>query len=286
MTTEGWLTVADVEDVHHALHLGIDARRISAAITRSRQITLPALVEYGCLRWAFPQMPALPPGVQDSALGRSLRLIVSPLGLSSSGQSPPRPTDLNPRQSEFWAFASTEEVASDDAEFFKSRFWKSALSVGFANSIAKCLAAGLHEMMTNAAQHSNSQAPMIAGYAVYSNFAQFTVADVGQGVLSALRRVARYKQVTYHSDAIRMAIHDGVTSNPSNNGGFGFHDIFKALAEQWGYLRFRSGEACLLADGTGLNADNGENRPVPTLPGFQVSVSCRAASAPPDHPTI
>jgi hypothetical protein len=183
-------------------------------------------------------------------------------------------------------FARTEEVASDDAEFFKTRFWNSALNVGFARTVAGFLAAGLHEMMTNAAQHSNSQVSMVAGYAVHPKFAQFTVADVGQGVLTALQRIEKYKPVIRHYDAIRLALHDGVTSDPSGNGGFGFRDIFKALTEQWGYLRFRSGEACLLADGTGLNADAGEHRPVPPLPGFQVSVTCRAVATVPDHPTI
>ena len=37
---------------------------------------------------------------------------------------------------------------------------------------------------------------MIAAYAVYPKFAQFTVADVGQGVLSTLCSVEKYKTVT------------------------------------------------------------------------------------------
>src|SRR4051812_16177568 len=97
MATNGWLTVHDVEDAHHALRLGTHARRIDTAVARARQITLPALLEYGCLRWAFPELPALSSEIQDSPLGRSLRLVVSPLGLRNSGTSPPPSTDLNAR---------------------------------------------------------------------------------------------------------------------------------------------------------------------------------------------
>ena len=66
-------------------------------------------------------------------------------------------------------------------------------------------------------------------------------------------------------------------ASPGNGGGFGFHQVFKSLAAQWGQLRFRSGEGCIRMDGTGLDADRGEERDLPYLGGFQVAVCCRAA---------
>jgi hypothetical protein len=183
-------------------------------------------------------------------------------------------------------FAAPNDVIGDDAELFKTRFWKSALHVGFAKSIANFLAAGLHEMMTNAVQHASTHIPMLAGYAVYPKTAQFTTVDVGQGVLAALKRSARFDHVSLHGDAIRLALQPGVTSDPSGNGGFGFRDIFQALAEQWGFMRFRSGEACVVADGTGLHSQAGDLRSVPPLAGFQVSVTCRCGATGPEHPTV
>lgn len=182
-------------------------------------------------------------------------------------------------------FKSPDDVTGEGAEFFKTRFWKSAIQVGFARSIANYLAAGLHEMMTNAVQHSATSVAMLAGYAVYPKTAQFTVADMGQGVLSALTQSSRYAHVRLHGDAIRLALQPGVTSDPGS-GGFGFRDIFGALAEQWGIMRFRSGEACVVADGTGLNPQAGEIRPVAPLAGFQVSVTCRSSALAPEHPTV
>ena len=286
MATDGWITIKEVEDVHHALHLRVDAGRIAAALAPKTHITLPALIEYGCVRWVFPDLPMLPRAIQDSPLGRELLLINSPFGLRTSGPARPGSIDLAARQSEFMAFASAEDVTAEGAEFFKSRFWKSSLHVGFAKRVANYLAAGLHEMMTNAVQHSYTTIPMLAGYAVYPKMAQFAVVDVGQGVLAALRRSQTYRNLRLHSDAIRLALRPGVTSDPSGTGGFGFNDVFQALAEEWGFMRFRSGEACLVADGTGLTPEAGASHPVPPLPGFQVSVTCRSASAAPDHPAV
>lgn len=286
VATDGWITVREVEDIHHALNLGVDVARVARALAGKKQITLPALVEYGCLRWACPDLPELPAAIQASELGQEIRRVVSPFGLRTTGTGRPMRTGLGPCSFEFMTFASEEEVAGDDAELFKSRFWKSARHVGFANSVARFLAVGLHEMMTNAVQHASSAVPMLAGYAVYAKTAQFAVADVGQGVLAALRSSPKFEQVRLHADAIRLAIQPGVTSDPSGNGGFGFRDIFQALAEQWGFMRFRSGEACVVADGTGLDSQAGESRPVPPLAGFQVSVTCRCGANGPDHPTV
>ena len=132
--------------------------------------------------------------------------------------------------------------------------------------------------MTNAVQHSASTAEILAGYAVQTNVAQFVVADLGRGVLASLQQAEKYKFLNTHSDAIRLALHDGVTCDPVGRGGNGFRDIFKALAEQWGYLRFCSGEGCLVMDGAGVSPDSGRQYAVPLRPGFQVSVTCFAST--------
>jgi anti-sigma regulatory factor (Ser/Thr protein kinase) len=284
VATDAFFTVNDVLDVHHAHRLKVDGDRIAAAVGSAKHITLPALVEYECLRWMIPQLPTLPIAVQESLLGLAFKKVGSQIGLGKDRVPRSVLTDQKPRPCEFAAFLSVEDVDGDQAEFFKMRFWKSALHAGFAKSIANYLAAGLHEMMTNAVQHASSSVSLLAGYSVSQNSAQFSVADVGRGVLAALQQDGGFQEVRQHGEAIRLALQPGVSSDPSGTGGFGFNDIFQALAEQWGYMRFRSGEACLIADGTGLTSTSGELRPVPSLPGFQVSIACRSTAAPLDVP--
>lgn len=278
MRESDWLTVDVVEDLHHAVNQRVEPARLRARIGGISKITMPALLEYWCLRTSVGQLPILPQAIRDGALGRNLLRVLSP------NHAKQQALDMKPRQCEFIAFATKEDMVGDPVEFYQMRFWKSAQEVGFSKKVSNCLHAGLNEIMTNAVQHSRSTRQHVAGYAVQPNIAQFAVVDLGQGVLARLRQSAKYADLTSHSDAIRLALHDGITSDPSEHGGYGFRDIFNALAVQWGYLRFRSGEGCVIMDGTALDAEAGSTISVAARPGFQVNVTCRATAAAPAEP--
>ena len=89
----------------------------------------------------------------------SLSRIVSPLGLRVSGQRSPRPSHLSPRQSEFWVFASAEEAASDDGGVLQDPVLEISPHNWVRTQCCWISLAGLHEMMTNAAQHSHRKCP-------------------------------------------------------------------------------------------------------------------------------
>lgn len=281
-----WLTASFTEDLHWALLGGEAIRILHDAIGRLTHATLAGLMEYGCLRWSYPALPPLPTPIMESGLGRSLRAVASPLGIRTSGLNPGPTISMSPRPSEFTTFHSRDDVLSDGLQFFQMRFKKATLEAGFHKNVANALAVGLNEMVENAARHAQADVPSLAGYFVRPNIAQFGVVDVGRGVLASLHDRAEYRGIASNTDAIRMALRPGVTSDPSGRGGLGFQDIFKALTEQWGVLRFRSGGGCVTMDGLSPGVETGTLGFPPALPGFQVMVTCRSTAFDPGVKTV
>ena len=107
-------------------------------------------------------------------------------------------------------------------------------------------------MAENAVIHAEAPTASLVGYQVLSGVALFSVVDVGIGVLSSLRSHSAYTHLQLHNDAIRAALHDGTSRFGPNIRGLGFHQVFKALSEQWGFLRFRSGHGCITLTGREL----------------------------------
>jgi anti-sigma regulatory factor (Ser/Thr protein kinase) len=189
----------------------------------------------------------------------------------------PRRTDtLEIRSVEFLSLRGEAQLASKEVELFEIRFNRSAQSVGISSGVSDQLQVALHEMIENAIIHSECEVQPLAGYSIANGCAQFCVADVGIGVLASLRKCSDYHHIHRHKDAIRAALHDGTTRFGHQKGGFGFHEVFKALIEQWGAVRFRSGEGCISMNGSHLNADAGREHFPPLMAGFQASVACRA----------
>jgi hypothetical protein len=276
------LNVKFVEEIQDAIRRGIP---VEAPVASLKSATLPALVEYGCLRWAANgAVPPLPSAIVESVLGQSLMQVRCELGFRSTGPPKPRFQRIDTQSSEFHVIEGKAGIEDAEWEQFEIRFDRSAQSVGFSAKTAHALQGALHEMTDNAVIHAQAPVGILVGYAVEENMATFSVADVGIGVLATLRSHPAYGHLQLHKDAIRMALHDGTSRFGPNTRGLGFRQIFKALAAQWGHLRFRSGNGCVTLNGHGLDADKGEETFPPDLPGFQVTVCCRtsAPSAQPD----
>lgn len=266
------LTVELVEALQMMLMKG---KAISHVVEKVRSATLPAMLEYGCLRFALGNsVPPLPNTVTAQDVWQPLRSISSELGLSASGPRQSSIHDVSPRPMEFTTLVDEIDTTQTAWENFLQRFERSTKAAGFSTDTALNLQSALHEMAVNAVTHGRSPVPSLVGYAVAGTRAAFSVVDVGEGVAGTLARNPRYSHLTQPVDAIQKALQTGVTCRVDNDGGFGFGAIFKAVAEAWGQLRFRSGNGCITLDGTDLNVDKSVRRFPPPLPGFQVSVSC------------
>lgn len=259
---------------------------VRSVIGGLRGTTLPGIMEYGCLRWAFERtdLSPLPESILSSTIGEALNAVSSALGVRSSGPSAQPIRRLDCRPVEFITISTEEDLSNEAWEHFAIRFNRSARHVGFPKLVGDGLQGALQEMAENAVIHSRSSVSTLVGYRVMQGVAQFCVADVGIGVLESLRGCPDFKHLRLHADAIQEALRDGVTRFGEKRGGLGFRAVFKALAANWGLLRFRSGSGCITMDGSGLDADEGVVQFPPALPGFQVTITCRTSDSPPSEP--
>lgn len=267
------LTADLVEKLQRSQAKGKDVSKIIGGL---QSATLAGLVEYGCLRFTFPQQfSQLPELILNSELGRALANVRCPLGAGADGPAPGPVKSIQPRPVEFFALVSELETDSTEWNNFCHRFESGVKQAGFGSRTALHLHFALHEMATNATIHSNSPAGTLVGYEVEAGSAAFSVVDVGDGVLASLRSSPRFERIARDVDAIQKALRPGVSR--LGRGGTGFAQVFKAVAEDWGELRFRSRNGCVSMNGRGLNHEDDVKRSwPPVIPGFQVSMSCRS----------
>lgn len=271
---DGLLTVDDVEHIQLALNHG---RPVDAFIRGMRRATLPAALEYGCLRWAFPEaaLPDLPPAICSSDLGRALGEVNSALGVRASGADDRTWDRIDPRAHGFFVLRDEGQLDGQNWKRFETTYDASSRRGGFSVKVASQLSVALHEMAANALTHAACPIPVLVGFQVESGRSIFCVVDVGVGVLRSLKRHPNYREIGEHHDAIRLALHDGESCVSPGERGFGFREVFKALLACDGVLRFRSGAGGIQMNGVDLDADRGTAWFPPALPGFQVTVCCR-----------
>lgn len=270
------LDVALVESLQRAIQRG----RSVSSVDRLESPTIAGLLEYHCLRTIYPAFDLrLSQTIRNSVQARALEAIgfldhAEPLTTWRSTAT----RTLAVQNVEFAALPIDESLLGNvEWESFFGRFERSVRSVGFSPKSALEFHSAFKEMAENSIVHSQARIPCLMGYAVLEGNAQFTVADVGIGVKASLAQNPLYAQLSSDVEAIQHALKLGVTSGVGGAGGYGFQSVFKALAEQWGELRFRSGNGCIAMDGTAIDADHCTRSFPPPLPGFQVSVCCRLA---------
>lgn len=268
------LTVGDIEHIHLAAQ---DGKPVRPFIHGLKRATLPAVIEYGCLRWSHPELalPELPHSVAGSPLGVALKQVKSDLGLRTDGPAGAEWKRLDPRPYGFFVLKDDSYLESKSWKLFETVYNRSSAKAGFSEKTASQLSVALHEMAANATTHAFPPIPVLVGFHVGDGLSLFTVADVGIGVYESLRKHPTYAAIQTHAGAIRSALHDGVSSIEPGQRGWGFREVFKAILSCDGMLRFRSGAGCVEMSGAGLDADRGTESFPPHLPGFQVSVCCR-----------
>lgn len=283
MARQTWLTCELIEELQQAAGAG---QPVDCFVEPLEHTTLPALLEYGCARRHYPSLAALPARVFSSPLGRSLQEVRSELGLRTTGRQKPPPRTIIPEAQEFYVLEGNDPTTGQDWGEYLVRFRQSIKSVGFDLEKAKGIAAALGEMADNATLHANAPVGVLVGYQVIEGACVCCVADVGDGVLKSLTSHEAYRHVKTHKEAVRLALHRGVSRYGPGQGGLGFYNVFKALAAMSGTLRFRSGEGCVTMDGTDFDADKGEESYVLFRPGFQVTICCRTSNRADPFPLV
>jgi len=268
------LTVSDIEQIQLAAQ---NERPVRSFIQGLRKATLPAIIEYGCLRWSHPslKLPDLPDAIGNSPLGLALKEVRCELGLRTNGPDGATWDRIDPRDYGFFVLNDEAHLESTRWKLFETVYNRSSAKAGFSEKVASQLSVALHEMAANASTHALSPIPALVGFWVCDGLSLFTVADVGIGVYESLRKHPAYAHIDTHAEAIRFALRDGVSSVDPGQRGFGFREVFKAILTCYGRLRFRSGTGCIDMSGADLDADRGTKTFPPHLPGFQVSVCCR-----------
>lgn len=293
-----WLTAEQVEHIQWAVQR---SRPIDGFVNGLRHATLPALLEYGCLRANYGKaiIPPLPQAIVSSPLGEALEGVSSNLGFHSGLTHKPKSARVDTAIAEFFSISTEDELDRESPdlppkpwELFAIRFSRSAQAVGFDSTVANGLMGALYEMTRNALEHAESSCPALVGYHAENGMALFCVVDLGQGVLASLRSCTDYLQLTKHAEAISTALQEGATrygrrSGGSPSSGLGFRQVFRALTNFNGHLRFRTGDCCLEMLGNDCGPNRGDFHGLPMLPGFQVTVCCRTrAPATNDPPAV
>lgn len=264
------LTAQLVEELHQAC---IARRNIEPIVASISSSTLPGLMEYCVVRWSGVSLPELPVNVLQSSLAQKVLRIKSPIGLRSSGHSCEPLMSVAAQECEFISL-DRKRYEEEHRSLFLVRLRQAATDAGFASKRALAIAGAIGEMIDNAIFHSESEPEILVGYQVKGNAICCCICDVGIGVLASLRTNPIYSNLTRHKDAIRKSLETGVSRMPS--GGTGFMTLFRALANLWGTLRFRSGEGCVTMDGTSFDSARGTATVVLNRPGFQVTICCRS----------
>lgn len=274
------LTANDIDQIQLAARVG---RPVRPFIDGLKRATLPAILEYGCLRWSHPSLslPELPPAIVESPVGAALREVRTELGFRPSGSSEAAAWDrIDPRPYGFFVLKDDGQLESTAWKHFETAYNRSSAKSGLPEKVASQLSVALHEMAANAVTHALSPIPVVVGFHVRDGQSLFTVADVGIGVYECLHKHPTYGSVGTHAEAIRLALHDGVSSVDPGQRGWGFREVFKAILTCDGALRFRSGTGCVEMSGAELDADRGLQTFPVHISGFQVSVCCRRGSKP------
>lgn len=224
----------------------------------------------------LPELESLP--ASESA--NALLYILQPAHQSNHLRS----TSFDPCNVEF-SLLRHRDSALEGAGWtaYLQRLKNAAIRGGFSDSTAKGLVGAVKELVENVDLHSEAPHTGITGYAFADHTFDFVIADTGIGVLESLRRCPDYEHLADHGDALHTALTDGESRYGRNtNHGRGFRQLFVALANLHGSLRFRSGDHRLEIDGNSPNLPTATVAQTAPYQGFIVSVSCR--SEPPTTP--
>ena len=161
-------------------------------------------------------------------------------------------------------------------DLFQQRFHRTLCARALPRQLAYAITGAFVEMASNADEHAQSPVPPVACYHVTPEFWSFSVTDVGRGILSSLRQNPVYQTIETETEALQLALQDGVSRFSEEERGTGFSTVFKALVDHSASLRFRSGGALGSWSGESPTASKVTLQSLPLRrSGFHVRVSSR-----------
>jgi hypothetical protein len=171
---------------------------------------------------------------------------------------------------------------SDLWQLWASRADQAALAVGFPARVAAEIVGALGELQDNVFRHSEASPTGLVAFAARPGSFEVVVSDGGVGVLKSLRSNPDYSNLGDAGAALRIAIADGESRFGRDSGcGFGMGQMFRALANHDGELRFRSDDHALEVRGHSPSLQGlVQLRQKAALPGLTISVLCRPTSVP------
>ena len=171
---------------------------------------------------------------------------------------------------------------SDLWQLWASRADQAALSAGFPRRVAAEIVGALGELQDNVFRHSEASTTGLVAFAARQSAFEIVVSDCGIGVLASLRSHPDYEHLGDAGAALSVAVANGESRFGHDSGcGFGMGQMFRALANHDGDLRFRSDDHALEVRGHSPSLQGRvQLRQKAALPGLTVSVLCRPTSVP------
>jgi hypothetical protein len=120
---------------------------------------------------------------------------------------------------------------------------------GFSRQTSNGIIGAVQELVSNVDEHSRDSESGVVAFAGTSSHFEFSVSDLGIGVLASLRSNPEHVSVSDDGKALELSIRDGVSSIPNSGRGYGISYLFRALVGVSGFVRFRSGRSALHLEG-------------------------------------
>lgn len=177
---------------------------------------------------------------------------------------------------------SRADVASDEWVLFYDRFRRSATGRR-KSDMFRSVGGVLGEMGDNVPSHayadSNVPCEALAGFHVGRGIASFCVCDLGQGLLSSLRRKRDWQGLRTENEALDAIVNRHATSREGEKEGGGFKQLFNMLLDFNGLVILRSGNCTFQL----VNQGHSRRLQVRTgngVPGTSVTVVISQVAAP------
>ncbi len=151
---------------------------------------------------------------------------------------------------------------------------KANLAAGFPSKFSSGLVGAMDEMQNNIHDHSDAVDTGVIAYRVTPQSVEWVVADRGIGVLKGLQDGA-YPSLQDAGEGLKIALADGGSRfGPGKGRGYGFRELFKALATRQGTLRFRSDNQVLTITGMSPTLSRARLQQRARVSGFSLTVVC------------
>lgn len=144
---------------------------------------------------------------------------------------------------------------------------------GFTQQMGKALSGALSEIITNIWEHAGAATPALLAYQCHNQRLTASVADLGMGVLQSLKSNPLYIELDSSLQALKTAMTVGVSRHQNQGRGYGFDTVLRAVADNHGIVRLRSGQGVLTFCGN-ADARTATGGYGVDLPGLHIAITC------------